>query len=267
MNQYDFKTIKFSIENNIAEICINRPDVHNAINSTVKTELNSCFDLLTEKIQKNETIFGVIIYGAGNGSFASGADLKELKNFSPLQATQYSQEGHVLMRKIENFPRPVVAAIQGYAIGSGCELALACHIRIAGPKAEFAQTEVSLGMIPGFGGSCRLARIVGRAKATELLLTGDRIKGEEAINYRIITKYVDEGKELDSARSLLIRIGKNAPLAIQFCLQVLDQGLNSNIIGIQALESNLFGHCFATQDCKEGIIAFLEKRKPSFEGK
>lgn len=254
-----FNTILFDTDEiGIATITINRPKKLNALNEEVLDELDELF----KKIQGDKNIKGILITGAGDKAFVAGADIKELRELNEKSGRRASRKGQQVFQSIENTLKPVIAAVNGYALGGGAELAMACHLRIAGKNAVFGLPETGLGLIPGYGGTQRLTRIVGRARALEIVLTTRHIDAEEALQIGLVNK-VAEGNPVEESRILLNNIFKNAPVAIEHALKAVLQSENRD--GYQ-LEAELFGKLCETDDFIEGTSAFLEKRKPDFKG-
>ncbi len=259
----EFKTILVEIHDKIAIVTINRPDKLNAINMEVIAEMKSVFD----SFEKDETVGVIILTGSGEKAFVAGSDISALAEYSPEQAKNYSEVGNAFLYRIQNFPKPVIAAVNGFALGSGCEFAMACHIRIASENAKFGQPEVNLGLIPGHGGTQRLARIVGIGKAMELTLTGNTIDANEALRIGLANKVVPLSELKNSAEEMAKIILTKAPPAIKYAIQALNSNLELPLTEGLKLEAQLFSDCFKTEDFKEGTKAFLEKRKPQFKGK
>ena len=255
-------TILFELGEGIARVTINRPDKLNALNATVIEELG---DAVT-RIQTDAAVRGVILTGAGQKAFVAGADISELANQGPIEGKARSLRGQNVFRSLESCGKPVIAAVNGFALGGGCELAMACHIRIAAEHAKFGQPEVKLGIGPGYGGTARLPRLVGSGRALELLLTGGMIDAAEAYRIGLVNKVVPGARLIDEAEVMLRAILENGPLAIRACLEAVDAGLEMSVDQALLLEANLFGLLSATADMKEGTKAFLEKRKPAFKG-
>jgi len=255
------KYLKIENNNNILIIYINRPDKLNALNTTIIEELDK---VLSDYIN-NETIRSVIISGSGEKSFVAGADISEMKTFDQIQAAQYSQSGINLFNKIENYTKPVIAAIDGYALGGGCELAMSCHIRYATKKSLIGLPEVSLGLIPGYGGTQRLRNLVGLGKACELIFSGKHINADEALQIGLINGVCRD--PIEESIKISSKISKNSPLAIKYAIQSIISGINANYFDSFDIENNLFSNLFNSKDSKEGIDAFLNNRSPDFKGK
>jgi enoyl-CoA hydratase len=259
----DYQNIILDVNNGIATLTLNRPDKLNALNTDTLKEIYSAFIDLSN----NKDVRGVIVTGSGEKAFAAGADIKEINNLNLLEGKSFSEFGQKVFSYIEQFPKPVVAAVNGFALGGGCELALSCHIRYASENAKFGQPEVSLGIIPGYGGTQRLSRITGRGRAMELTLTGDIIDVHEAYRIGIVNKVFPLPELLNKANELCIKILSKGEKAVSLAINAinyndvneLQQGLN--------MEAALFGICCGTEDFKEGTSAFLEKRKPEFKNK
>ena len=246
-------------ESGICTLTINRPDKLNALNNQVLDELDEAIDAIKE----NFKIKSLIITGAGEKGFVAGADIKELSSLDPATGKKASEKGQAVFQKIEDLTIPVIAAVNGYALGGGCELAMACHLRIAFEKAAFGLPEVSLGLIPGYGGTQRLTQLVGRGKALELIMTGRQVKADEAFEIGLVNQ-VTEHSPVDEAKSMLSKIMKQGPVAIKNALlAVKEAGTDSGY----ETEAKLFGDLCGTADFKEGTSAFLEKRKANFSGK
>lgn len=257
-----YGSLKLAFDDGIAVITLNRPKALNALNSTMVEEIG---EALTE-IGERTDIRGVVLVGSGNRAFAAGADISEMVSYTPDRATWFAERGQAVFNRIESFPWPVIAAVNGFALGGGCELAMACDIILASKTAVFGQPEVKLAVIPGFGGSQRLTRLVGRQRARELCLTGRSVKAEEAARIGLALKVVD-GDVLEAAMELARRIASNGPRAVSLCKRAINTGADLPLGPAQAHEAQLFGACFATEDQTEGMSAFLEKRKASFTGK
>ncbi|MFC2088430.1 enoyl-CoA hydratase-related protein [Calditrichota bacterium] len=259
----NFKNILFEKNGEILTITINRPDKLNALNKETLMELGTAF----EKIEANNSIKGVIITGSGDKAFVAGADILEISSLDNISGTEFALEGQEVFNKIEQCSKPVVAAINGFALGGGCELAMACHVRIANGDAKFGQPEVNLGVIPGFGGTQRLPRIIGKGRALELLMTGNMIDAQEAYRIGLVNQVTSKENLLDSAINILNKMAEKGPYAIEMIITAVNNGLDKNLSTALSEEANLFGQTCATEDKQEGISAFLEKRKPNFSGK
>ena len=259
----DYKILKIEIENGIALVTINRPEALNATNQLTMSELGHFF---MKDAAENASIKGVILTGAGEKAFVAGADIKEFSSFSATQAEALSVAGQDVYFAIENFDRPVIAAVNGFALGGGCELAMACHLRIAGEKAKFGQPEVNLGLIPGYGGTQRLPQLIGKAKALELLMTADLIDATEAHRLGLANHVVPAGEEVAKAREILQKIMTKAPIAIAAILESVNVHYEPAEDGYDC-EASYFGELVETEDFKEGTTAFIEKRKAVFVGK
>ena len=257
----DFKFINFSSENKIAIIAINNPPA-NALSSKVMEELEESID----KVLKDEEIKAAIITGTGGIIFVAGADIKEISNIENAALGQeLTEKGQAVLNKIEQSEKPFIAAINGLALGGGCELAMACHIRIASDMAKLGQPEINLGIIPGFGGTQRLPRLVGPGKAAEIILTGDMITAKEAHRIGLVDKIVPPNNVLKQAKGLAKRITSKGKLAIAAALKTVNQGLKTSLKEGLKIESETFGKICETDDKKEGVAAFLEKRQPKFK--
>lgn len=244
----------------IATLTINRPDKLNALNGEVLNELAVVF----KQINIDESIKGVIVTGAGDKAFVAGADIRELNSLEERSGRMNSQKGQQIFQSIEDTRKPVVALVNGYALGGGAELAMSCHLRLATPKAVFGLPEVGLGLIPGYGGTQRLPKIIGRARALELILTGKQISAEQAEEVGLVNAIVSGEKANEEATDFLNSILKNGPLAVSQALRAVYHSGDHN--GYQ-IEADLFGYLCSTGDFKEGTSAFLEKREPDFKGK
>jgi enoyl-CoA hydratase len=255
-------SLLFELSDGIARITINRPDKLNALNATVIAELG---DAVT-RVETDAAVRAVILTGAGPKAFVAGADIAELAEQTPLAGKARSALGQQVFRRLERCGKPVIAAVNGFALGGGCELAMACHIRLASDNAKFGQPEVKLGIGPGYGGTARLPRLVGRGRALELLLTGGMIDAAEAYRIGLVNRVVPADRLLPEAEALARAILENGPLAIRACLEAVDAGLDSSLDQALLLEADHFGLLSASSDMKEGTKAFLEKRKPTFKG-
>jgi len=255
-----FKTIIFEKDDEgVATVTINRPNKLNALNNEVLNELADVFKM----IQVDEDINAIIVTGSGEKAFVAGADIKELRELDERSGRMASQKGQQIFQLIEDTRKPVVAAVNGYALGGGAELALACHLRVAGPNAVFGLPEVGLGLIPGYGGTQRLAGIIGRARALEMILTAKQVNADEAKEFGLVNK-ITKGNPADTAHDLIAEILKNGPIAIQSAIRAIYHSGHQS--GFQ-IEADLFGRLCDTKDFIEGTSAFLEKRNPDFKGK
>ena len=257
----NYQTLLVSNDNNIAAVTINRPDKLNALNAQAKSELKSLFT----EIKTNPDVDVVILTGAGEKAFVAGTDIRELAVLNAESGKEFSAEGQEVFDLIENLGKPVIAAVNGYALGGGCELALACHIRIASENAKFGQPEVNLGIIPGYGGTQRLARLVGRGCAMELILTGRQIDAQEALRIGLVNKVVLQSELLSAATAIARTIAGKGQIAIRMALKAVNMTQEATLSDGQLLEASLFGVCCDTADFKEGTSAFLEKRTPVFK--
>jgi enoyl-CoA hydratase len=257
-----FENLLLSREGAVALVTINRPQVLNALNSQTLDDLRRA--MLDLKDDRDVRV--VIITGAGDKAFAAGADIKELATQRPVQLKAHASRGQQVFDTIERLGKPVIAAINGFALGGGCELAMACTIRIAADTARLGQPEINLGLLPGFAGTQRLARLVGKAAALDLLLTGRQITADDALRLGLVTRVVPAATLLDAARALAAELAAKAPIALQYIIEAVTRGLDVPFHEGQALEASLFGLVASTADMREGTAAFLEKRKPVFKG-
>lgn len=257
-----YSAITTSIEKGIMLITINRPDKLNALNKTVLDELNTAID----EVYSNADIRSVIITGAGPKAFVAGADISEFQGLKHSEGMELAQKGQDIFKKIEDSPKPIVAAVNGFALGGGCELAMACHFRIASENAKFGQPEVNLGLIPGYGGTQRLTQLIGKGRAIELLITGNMLNAATALQYGLVNYVVPQEELLTKTLSILELVNTKAPLAVGRCIKAANAVFDVTINGFTE-EVKLFGECFATEDMVEGTSAFLEKRTANFKGK
>jgi enoyl-CoA hydratase/carnithine racemase len=247
----------------IAYVTLNRPRVLNALNQRTWENLRTAFEDAREDAQ----VRGVILTGAGDKAFIAGADISELAHVTAVEAEKSSTYGQEVLNLIENLGKPVIAAINGFALGGGCETAMACSIRVASEKAKFGQPEVKLGFIPGGGGTQRLPRLVGKGQALQLILSGAMISAQEAYRMGLVNEVVPAADLITRAEAILKQIFANAPIAVKFSLEAVNKGLETSQAEGLSLEASLFGLCAGTEDKKEGTSAFLEKRKPQFQGR
>ncbi len=255
-----YKNIIVEVADKIATLKVNRPEVLNAVNTETILEIESAM----KEFNDNKDVRVIIITGEGK-SFVSGSDISRLAQMDSLAAREYSQIGQRVLSFIENMEKPVIAAVNGYALGSGCEIAMACDIRIASEKAKFGQPEVKLGLIPGHAGTQRLARLVGIGKAKELIFTGDLIDAQEAYNIGLVNKVVPAENLLEEARNMAKKMIENAgPNAVKIAKTVLNRGIDANLQTANSYETEAFSILFSTEEAKEGMKAFLEKRKPNW---
>lgn len=257
------KNLLVSIEPPLARVVINRPERLNALNLATLAELDQAF----EHLRGAAGVRAVLLTGAGPKAFAAGADVSEIASLDAVAALEFSQRGNALFRRIERFPRPVIAAINGFALGGGLELAMAATLRLASENAWLGQPEVKLGLIPGYGGTQRLARLIGPGPALQLIIAGDPVTAAEALRLGLVNQVVPAAELMAAAEALARNIAAHAPLAIEFCLQAVRAGMEMSLDQGLALEASLFALSCATQDMKEGTRAFLEKRAPQFEGR
>lgn len=258
----DEKWIKVEMEDGIATVTIDRQEALNALNTEVLDALHRVFHALGKKPE----VRVVILTGAGK-AFVAGADIREMADFAPAQARAFALRGQRVFSEIEAFPRPVIAGVNGFALGGGCELAMACDIRIASEKAKLGQPEVNLGVTPGFGGTQRLARLVGRSQAKLLLFTGELVGAERALGLGLVNEVVPPEALLGRCRELAALIAQKGPVAVSYCKQAVNAGLEIDLDHGLAYEAELFAQTFATADQKEGMQAFVDKRPARFEGR
>jgi enoyl-CoA hydratase len=256
-----YQTLKLEFYNKTAIVFINRPDKLNALNSLVMSELKHCFT----ELKKNEDIYVVILTGSGEKAFVAGADIAELNNLNMIAAKEYSEKGQEVLDFIENMNKPVIAAVNGFALGGGCELALSCHIRLASENAKFGQPEVNLGLIPGYGGTQRLTRLINSGRAMELILTGDIIDASEALRLGLVNKVYPLTDLLNNAKELADKVASKSQYAVKQAMKAVN--ICDEVSRSEGLkyEASLFSLCCGTDDFKEGTKAFLEKRKPVFK--
>ena len=256
-----YTTLLTDLQDGIFTITINRPDKLNALNKKVLQEL----DIATQQVYDDVTIKAAIITGQGSKAFVAGADISEFSEVSDVEGARLATIGQKIFFKIENAPKPIIAAVNGFALGGGCELAMSCHFRLASENAKFGQPEVNLGLIPGYGGTQRLTMLVGKGKAMELIMTGNIIDAEEAKEYGLINYITSPETLLEKTKEILRTILTKSPVAISKVIAAVNAYSRFDIDGFEE-EINLFGEVFASEDKKEGISAFIEKRKPTFTG-
>lgn len=258
-----FDNLLLEREGPIAVVTINRPNVLNALNAATFAELRQ----VTSDLQNDPEMHAVVLTGAGERSFVAGADISELAALTPSAARELAVSGQAVFTAIERLGKPVIAAVNGFALGGGCELAMACTIRLASENAKFGQPEINLGLLPGYAGTQRLPRLVGRGRALELLLTGAPISAAEAWRIGLVNRVVPANELLTEARRLATELAAKAPLAIRYILDAVDTGLDLSLAAGGNHEASLFGLAASTADMREGTQAFLQKRKPNFEGR
>ena len=246
----------------IATITINRPRVLNALDQATLAQLSAAF----ETARDDDCVLGVVLTGAGDKAFIAGADITELARLNVVEAEAYSRKGQAVLDLIETLGKPVIAAVNGFALGGGCETAMACTIRLAADNAKFGQPEVKLGLIPGFGGTQRLARLVGKGRALHIILSGAMVDAKEAYRIGLVNEIVPHADLIPRAEAILREIASNAPLAVKFAIESVNKGAETTLSQGLALESSLFAICAATEDKAEGTSAFLAKRAASFHG-
>ena len=257
-----FAHLAVDVAERIATITVDRPDKLNALSDDTIAELGTAIDAVVA----DDAVGGVILTGAGR-AFVAGADIAELASQDPMAARRRSLTGQTVFRRFETSPKPTVAAVNGFALGGGCELAMACHVRIAAETAKFGQPEVKLGIVPGYGGTQRLPRLVGKGRALQLLLTGEIVDAAEAYRIGLVNRVVPAAELLGAARAMLGQMLANGPLALAHCIEAVNDGLDRTLDGGLVLEAHHFGLLSATADMREGMAAFLGKRTASFEGR
>jgi enoyl-CoA hydratase/carnithine racemase len=255
--------ILYAIKGSIAYVTVNRPKVLNALNTPTWSDLRKAF----KDARDDAAIRGVILTGAGDKAFIAGADISELAHLSGFEAEQSSRFGQEVLDLIENLGKPVVAAVNGFALGGGCETAMACSIRIAVESAKFGQPEVALGLVPGGGGTQRLPRLIGKGRALELILGGEMITAQDAYRIGLVNEVVAPADLMPRAEAIVKKIASNAPIAVKLALEAVNKGLEAGQSDGLLLEASYFGLCAGTEDKKEGTTAFLEKRTPRFQGR
>jgi enoyl-CoA hydratase/carnithine racemase len=257
------KNVLYEKKGAIAYVTLNRPKVLNALNQQTWEDLRAAF----EDARDDAEVRGVILTGAGDKAFIAGADISELANVTAVEAQKSSSYGQEVLDLIEDLGKPVVAAVNGFALGGGCETAMACTIRVASENAKFGQPEVKLGVIPGGGGTQRLPRLVGKGRALQIILSGEMINAQEAYRIGLVNEVVPAADLITRAEAILKQIFANAPIAVKFALEVVNKGLETNLAEGLSLEAALFGLCAGTEDKKEGTQAFLQKRAAQFQGR
>lgn len=258
-----YETLLFEKRDGVAFLTINRPEKLNALNQKVMKEIHDCF----ERLKDDNEVKAVIVTGAGEKAFVAGADINELAVQAPLGGRETSLSGQRTLDLIENLGKPVLAAVNGFALGGGCELAMACTLRIASENARLGQPEVKLGIIPGYGGTQRLSRLVGKGRAMELILTGDPVSAQEAYRIGLVNQVVPLKDLMATAEALARKMMANGPVALRLAMEAVNHGMEMTEAEGQFLEATLFGLCCSTDDKNEGTRAFLEKRPPKFVGR
>ena len=258
-----YDNLLFEVSEKIARITFNRPNVLNALNRKTMEELGDCL----KTVREDDEIRVLILTGAGEKAFIAGADINELSQQTPVNGREFTLYGQGIIHRLETLGKPAIAAINGFALGGGCELALACTLRIASRNAKLGQPEVKLGLVPGYGGTQRLPRLCGKGVAHELILTGEMISAEDALRVGLVNRVVEPGELLATAEAIAKKIIANAPLAVKYAMEAVEHGMEMPQEEGLYLEATLFGLCCATQDMREGTRAFLEKRPPKFEGR
>lgn len=259
----DYENLVHSMTDGVLWITVNRPEKLNALNVATVREL----DAAITAAESDREVLAIVITGAGEKAFVAGADISELAKLGPAEAKEYALRGQLTFARIERMTKPVVAAVNGFALGGGCELAMACHLRVASSNAVFGQPEVKLGLIPGFAGTQRLPRLVGRGKALELLMTGRNVAAAEAESIGLVNRVVEQVELTQATEELLKMILKNGPLAVTHCIEAVNHGLDMAFDDACMLEATLFGLCAASDQMREGTAAFLEKRIADFRSK
>jgi len=258
-----YDNLLFEVSEQIARITFNRPNVLNALNRKTMDELGDCL----KKVRADDAVRVLILTGAGEKAFIAGADINELSQQTPVNGREFTLYGQEIIHRLETLGKPAIAAINGFALGGGCEVALACTLRIASRNAKLGQPEVKLGIIPGYGGSQRLPRLCGKGVAHELILTGEMITADEALRIGLVNRVVEPAELLATAEAIARKIIANPPVAVKYALEAVERGMEMPQEEGLYLEATLFGLCCATQDMREGTRAFLEKRPPKFEGR
>ena len=257
------ENVLYEKKDSIAYVTLNRPKVLNALNQKTWADLRTAF----EAARDDASVRGVILTGAGDKAFIAGADISELANVSAVEAEESSTFGQEVLNLVENLGKPVIAAINGFALGGGCETAMACTIRVASEHAKFGQPEVKLGLIPGGGGTQRMPRLVGKGRALQIILSGEIISAQEAYRIGLVNEVVPAADVITRAEAILKQIFSNAPIAVKYSLEAVNKGLETSVAEGLSLEASLFGLCAGTEDKREGTQAFLQKRAPQFQGR
>jgi len=258
-----YENLLYEVKDHIARITFNRPNVLNALNRKTIEELGECLTA----VRHDDAVRVLILTGSGEKAFIAGADINELAQRTPIDGKDFSLFGQEIIHRLETLGKPSIAAVNGFALGGGCELALACTMRIASRNAKLGQPEVKLGILPGYGGSQRLPRLCGKGVAHELILTGEMITGEEALRIGLVNRVVESAELLSTAESIAKKIIANAPLAVKYAMEAVEHGMEMPQEEGLFLEATLFGLCCATEDMREGTRAFIEKRPAKFQGR
>lgn len=259
----ELQNVVYEKKGSVAYVTLNRPKVLNALNAKTISELRSVF----EDIRDNAEVRGVIFTGAGDKAFAAGADIGEMENDTAVTAEQKTRAGQALTELIENLGKPVVAAVNGFALGGGCELSMSCTLRIAAETAKFGQPEVKIGIMPGYGGTQRLPRLVGKGRALQIILSGELINAQEALRIGLVNEVVSAASLISRAEAILNQIISNAPLGVKYSIDAVNKGLEGTVSAGLLIEASLFAVCAGSEDKKEGTSAFMAKRAPQFKGR
>ncbi len=257
-----YENILFEVKDGVGVLTINRPKVLNALNPDTLSEIGD----VVSKVKIDDSVRVLVVTGAGDKAFVAGADISEFPKMTPLQAKVFSEKGHNVLFELENLPIPTIACVNGFALGGGCELALACDFIYASEKARFGQPEINLGIMPGFGGTQRLARLIGKAKAKELCMTGAQITAQEAKGLGIVAQVFPHEELFNKTMEIAVSLAKKSKVALRQIKQTIDRGFDVDLKAGCSLEIESFALTFASSDAKEGTQAFLEKRKPNFKG-
>jgi enoyl-CoA hydratase len=260
---YEFEHVQVEVADGIAAARVSRPEKLNALNGALIDELDRAFRALAD----DDAVHAIVLTGAGEKAFVAGADIAELATMDPIGGVRTSRQGQDAFRFLERMRKPVIGAVNGFALGGGLELALACHLRLASDNAKFGLPEVRLGIIPGYGGTVRLPRLVGKGRALELILSGEMIDAQEAYRIGLVNRVHPQAELLEAARGLAAKIATNGPVALALALEAVDHGMTATVEDAQLFESNLFGLLASTSDMREGMNAFLEKRRANFTGR
>jgi enoyl-CoA hydratase len=263
MAELSLETVLYEKKDGVAYITLNRPKVLNALNRRALADMRAAFESARDDAEVN----GVIFTGSGDKAFIAGADINEVATDTPVEAEQKTRHGQAVMDLIENLGKPTIAAVNGFALGGGCETALACTIRIASENAKFGLPEVKLGIIPGYGGTQRLPRLVGKGRALQMILSGEMINAQEAYRIGLVNEVVPAPELIGRAEAVLKQMTRNAPLSVKYALQAVNKGLETSLSEGLLIESSLVAICTSTEDKKEGTAAFLEKRAADFKGR